>query len=1063
MPPAPGSPAICLNMIVKNEAKVIARCLESVKPLVDAWAIVDTGSTDGTQAIIRSIMADLPGELYERPWKNFGHNRSEAIALARGQTKAGDYLFVIDADDLLASVPRFTLPKLTKDAYQLRVEDAGTSYLRIHLFRADLDYRYVGVLHEVLTSAETRTMGRIDGLVYKRTGGGARSVNPNKYRNDAAVLAAALEAEPGNARYAFYLAQSWRDCGEHEKSMAAYAHRAAMGGWVEEVYFSLHEVARMMARLGKDDGAVIDAYLRAYEYRPTRAEPLCNLAAHLREHGRRNAAYPFARTASEIPRPEDILFVDDAVYAWRAIDEHAVAAYWAGRYKEAMSANQRLLASGALPQSERERVQKNMAFCRDKLGPAKGRLAGMSRASVWPYGAAAASVRGSRLALLAWGRAPLAGSGFERREFPGPACTGEPAVSVVREPFVRATDHGDGRCLQWSAQMVAWTKMRARVEMTSEPGGVVSIDGRQVVFDEGAHPARTRTGAIDLDRGVHSFVVRSAGVAGAGAYLRVAMTDELAPHNFEFAPPLDGDAFFTSPEAASRALEARVVPFAAAKTASSDRPAWPAYVGCLAFVGGVVSAWLALRRRRRAVPWLEVALGALLFFAAFLVRARGLAAEDDTWDELIYVDAAGHWVRNLALGDFHPEAWRFSLTHPPDMKWALAFGVALDGEAGARIVATTEGALAVALVFAFGCITFGRAVGAVAGALAVFLPLWVAYGRIAGHESHTLLWWTASMLGLACWLRSLGPPEDETPPERGRSARRVRVRLRRDDRAVVEGDGDLALPPARDRAPRPLAPGAPARRASAAPRGGRGWLDRDGPHRLRLAVPSPAPLRPGDAARLFDRPRKAQGRHRGLPREAHDPGLALLRVRVRGRDAGAHPRGGDRGPRARARLCLAKALGDPLPAVARVSLRTEPQRGARRGGEVRGAGVAGAAPLRRRRPRRPREPRCRGPRARVCARAARVGPCGAARGAGGAPDRVRVARARGDRALPARPTSTSSSAARRGSRRSVRSRSRGGGRGTWPRCAPSTRRRRRGRGSSSRCGRSTPSRACATI
>src|ERR1700733_11066955 len=109
-------PTICLNMIVKNEAKVIARCLESVKPILSSWVIVDTGSTDGTQAIIRSVMKDIPGELHERPWKDVGHNRTEAIELARGK---GDYLFVIDADDVLAIGPRFVMPKLTKDAYQL--------------------------------------------------------------------------------------------------------------------------------------------------------------------------------------------------------------------------------------------------------------------------------------------------------------------------------------------------------------------------------------------------------------------------------------------------------------------------------------------------------------------------------------------------------------------------------------------------------------------------------------------------------------------------------------------------------------------------------------------------------------------------------------------------------------------------------------------------------------------------------------------------------------------------------------------------------------------------------
>ena len=73
--------AICLTMIVKNEAHIIRRCLESVRDFIDYWVIVDTGSTDGTQQLIRQLMGDIPGELHARPWKNFGHNRSESLGL----------------------------------------------------------------------------------------------------------------------------------------------------------------------------------------------------------------------------------------------------------------------------------------------------------------------------------------------------------------------------------------------------------------------------------------------------------------------------------------------------------------------------------------------------------------------------------------------------------------------------------------------------------------------------------------------------------------------------------------------------------------------------------------------------------------------------------------------------------------------------------------------------------------------------------------------------------------------------------------------------------------------
>ena len=53
------TPTICLNMIVKNESRVIKRCLESVKGFIDYWVIVDTGSEDGTQDMIKKIIVFL--------------------------------------------------------------------------------------------------------------------------------------------------------------------------------------------------------------------------------------------------------------------------------------------------------------------------------------------------------------------------------------------------------------------------------------------------------------------------------------------------------------------------------------------------------------------------------------------------------------------------------------------------------------------------------------------------------------------------------------------------------------------------------------------------------------------------------------------------------------------------------------------------------------------------------------------------------------------------------------------------------------------------------------------
>ena len=95
---------ISLIMICKDEAHCISRALESVKPLITHWTVCDTGSTDGTPDLVRRCMGDVPGELFERPWRGFSGSRNEAIELSRGKT---DYVLELAADDVIEIAPGF--------------------------------------------------------------------------------------------------------------------------------------------------------------------------------------------------------------------------------------------------------------------------------------------------------------------------------------------------------------------------------------------------------------------------------------------------------------------------------------------------------------------------------------------------------------------------------------------------------------------------------------------------------------------------------------------------------------------------------------------------------------------------------------------------------------------------------------------------------------------------------------------------------------------------------------------------------------------------------------------
>lgn len=357
---------ICLCMIVKNEAAVIRRCLDSVRPLIDYWVIVDTGSSDGTQALIRAHLSDLPGELHERPWRDFAHNRSEALALARAH---GDYSLIIDADDTLQLPVQFALPLLGADAYTLDIHDVGTHYRRPQLVRNALPWRYQGVLHEFLICEGARAAEHLP-LVMCRNHDGARRRDPSTYHKDAAILERALTTE-GNpflvSRYTFYLAQSYRDAGAPQPALAAYLRRAELGGWQQEVYVSLLQAARLKVQLGHPADEVIALCERASALIPERAEALHCASQLCRVLGRHQQGYDIAGRGLKLLPPADGLFVEAWIYQYGLLDEYAVNAYWCGQHHDSLSASLQLLAHPASPAGERERFAANARFALAQL------------------------------------------------------------------------------------------------------------------------------------------------------------------------------------------------------------------------------------------------------------------------------------------------------------------------------------------------------------------------------------------------------------------------------------------------------------------------------------------------------------------------------------------------------------------------------------------------------------------------------------------------------------------------------------------------------------------------
>lgn len=357
-----GKPSICLNMIVKNESHIIARCLDSIKDVIDYWVISDTGSNDGTQEIITNYFDQhrIPGILTQDEWQNFAHNRN--IALRNAQNKT-DYILIMDADDYLIADTDFHFDDLTADHYMLRMRRNEIDYFFPKLIRSTLPWQWQGVLHEYLECSQTFNSDTLQGNYYiESTTEGARSQNPEKYKRDAEILAKALQQEPDNTRYQFYLAQSHRDYGDLEQAIIHYQKRADMGGWAEEVYYSLFQVAQLKQHLGHSTADTLEAFLKAHHYRPQRLEALYEAVKDCRIKGHYCLGHQLGRDARNTPLPDDVLFLDKPVYDWKLRDEFSICAVYAGEPREAASIMESLLASSLTPDDQKPRLEANRRY-----------------------------------------------------------------------------------------------------------------------------------------------------------------------------------------------------------------------------------------------------------------------------------------------------------------------------------------------------------------------------------------------------------------------------------------------------------------------------------------------------------------------------------------------------------------------------------------------------------------------------------------------------------------------------------------------------------------------------
>lgn len=379
---------ITLCMIVKNERDVIERCLNSVKRWITDYAIVDTGSTDGTQDLIRKCLSEMPGEVRDMPWREFDGSRNDALELAKAHANREGWLLFIDADEFLVTTGR--PPEFDKDdAFDgyygnvTRCVDCP-QWCRPILVRASKSWFYEMPRHEGLYCREHAPMRPepLSGafIMSGTDGGRAKESARDRYFRDATVLEKWFLQHPGHTRCAYYIAQSYRDAASGaiptdksllQKAIMWYQRRSTMpNGFVEETHSAFLQSGRLMDECGYPWQSIQQQLLMAFATRPERSEALLHLAVHYRKEGLYALAELFARRATLNPMSTDGFHdVDRSVYEWRAAEELAVCLTYLNGHAEALEINHAVVNKA--PESERSRIIANMEMCKQRLAIAK--------------------------------------------------------------------------------------------------------------------------------------------------------------------------------------------------------------------------------------------------------------------------------------------------------------------------------------------------------------------------------------------------------------------------------------------------------------------------------------------------------------------------------------------------------------------------------------------------------------------------------------------------------------------------------------------------------------------
>lgn len=300
---------INLCVMVKNGGKEFEEMLEKNLSIIDRWTILDTGSTDGTVEMVKRVLKNKKGRLYEEPFINFRESRNRCLELAGYSCKYNvmlddTYVIVGELRDFLETVRSDQF----SDSYSLMIKSDDVEYYSNRITKSRNNLRYIYTIHEVIQKDNNINVVIPTSKCYvdDMRSSYMESRTMERKRYDLKCLFDMMEEYPDDPRHLYYIAQTYNLLNEKENAAEFFKRRAfhPQEGFDQEKVDALFEMTRIYNfQLNRPWEECEKYYKLCHEWDPERPEASYFLGIHYYLENDYKTAYKYFKRGFEIGYP----------------------------------------------------------------------------------------------------------------------------------------------------------------------------------------------------------------------------------------------------------------------------------------------------------------------------------------------------------------------------------------------------------------------------------------------------------------------------------------------------------------------------------------------------------------------------------------------------------------------------------------------------------------------------------------------------------------------------------------------------------------------------------------